>query len=65
MEAGESEYSRLSKTRNLWIFRHAQNAQSYKITPTGTYLGVFFRSPFLSERSRSSVIDQLAIGRRM
>ncbi len=31
MEAGESEYSALLKTRNLLIFRDAQNAENGKI----------------------------------
>ncbi len=33
VEAGESEYSRVLKTRNLLIFQDAQNAENGKIAP--------------------------------
>ncbi len=46
MEAGESEYSGLLKTRKLLIFRHAKNALASGIAPnwnvSGTRLFVIF-----------------------
>jgi hypothetical protein len=39
MEAGESEYSGLLKTRNLLIFRDAKNAEHGKIAPNWNVSG--------------------------
>jgi hypothetical protein len=39
VEAGESEYSGLLKTRNLLIFRDAQNAENDKIAPNWNVSG--------------------------
>lgn len=39
VEAGESEYSAVFKTRNLLIFRVAQNAENCKITPNWNVSG--------------------------
>src|SRR6266403_5943440 len=39
VEAGESEYSAVLKTRNLLIFRDAQNAENGKIAPNWNVSG--------------------------
>jgi hypothetical protein len=38
VKAGESEYSALLKTQKLLRHRHAQNAETVKLRPIGTYL---------------------------
>ena len=39
MEAGESEYSVVLKTQNLFIFRDAQNAENAEIAPNWNVSG--------------------------
>jgi len=39
MEAGESEYLAVLKTRNLLIFREAQNAENDKLAPNRNVSG--------------------------
>jgi hypothetical protein len=56
VEAGESEYSGLLKTRNLLIFRDAKNAENCQIAPNWNVSGTRdfqFYSPIFVEFPRS------------
>jgi len=54
VEAGESEYSRILKTRKLLIFRDAKNAENVEIAPNWAHRAR------LNPRGRSSYHQQLS-----
>jgi hypothetical protein len=65
VEAGESEHSRVLKTRNLLIFRGAKNAENGKIAPNWNVSGTRdfqhscqFCEVFLERRESSNRADR-------
>jgi len=61
MDAGESEYPAVLKTRNLLIFRDAKNAGTAKLCLTGTYLErEIFHLPIEMQVTASRFVSELS-----